>query len=257
MGEGNPVPHPAKFTDVIMEEIIQIMSVSGPLGNVYDPFAGTGRIHTIIDRLNAEYGDRGDCGADNPFGPLSGDPQTIYWRSYGLEIEPEWASQHPRTTCGNALHPPWGPQFFHAAITSPVYGNRMSDHHNAKDGSKRHTYKHYLGRDLHPDNSGQLQWGARYRDFHTKVWKSVYELLIPASPEGREGSYSGLFLCNVSNHIRKGKEVDVVGWHADEIERIGFVVHEVRHIVTPRQKHGANGKLRVDHESIIIAQKRA
>ena len=48
---------------------------------------------------------------------------------------------------------------FDMVVTSPTYGNRMADHHNAKDGRRRITYTHNLGRTLTPGNSGAMQWG--------------------------------------------------------------------------------------------------
>ena len=79
-------------------------------------------------------------------------------------------------------------------MTSPTYGDRLADHHDARDGSVRHSYKHDLGRDLHPDNSGAMQWGPAYRDFHTAAWVEVRRVLRPG----------GRFVLNVKDHVRGG-----------------------------------------------------
>lgn len=61
---------------------------------------------------------------------------------------------------------PYKDTFFDAICVSPVYGNRVSDSHNAKDGSKRVTYTHMLGRKLTDGNTGCLQWGEKYKQAH-------------------------------------------------------------------------------------------
>jgi hypothetical protein len=63
---------------------------------------------------------------------------------------------------------------FDAICTSPTCGNRMADHHEARDISPRHTYRHVLGRPRTPGNSGALQWGdgiagEEYRALHVAV----------------------------------------------------------------------------------------
>ena len=233
-------PHPAKFTDTIMMELAKLYDQYGSPGVVLDPFAGTGRIHTIGDIIE-------------------GFTEGIYTRpavrTIGVEIEPEWAAHDPRTIIGNALDLPFATASIDGVITSPVYGNRMSDHHDAKDASKRHTYRHYIGRPLHTQNAGQLQWGPRYRDFHMQAWEECHRVLRPGAPAGMVGMTRGLMLVNVSNHIRKGEEVDVVHWHVNALIELGFAHHWTIKVPTPRQRHGANGKLRVDHEAIIVARK--
>ena len=85
-------------------------------------------------------------------------------RIIGVEIEAPWADTHMMTIQGDALALPFGDHCFDCVVTSPVYGNRFSDHHRARDGSLRRTYTHDLQRmtgdperTLHPNNSGMLQ----------------------------------------------------------------------------------------------------
>lgn len=208
------VAHPAKFTDVILDQIAEILS--GVTGKVLDPFAGTGRIHQMA----------------RP------DLETV-----GVEIEPEWASMHPNTIVGDALDLPFRYGTFDAICTSPTYGNRMADHHDARDGSKRHTYRHYLGRPLHAHNSGQMQWGDAYREFHRVAWAEANRVLRP----------SGVFILNIKDHIRRGEVEPVMAWHVNALAALGFVLDRSRsrRIETPGQRHGANRSARIDHEFVL------
>ena len=88
--------------------------------------------------------------------------------------------------------------FFDGICTSPTYGNRMADSHDAKDGSSRNTYTHKLGRKLDVNNSGKMQWGNEYKKLHTKAWNECFRVL----------KNDGVFILNFKNHIKKGKEVD-------------------------------------------------
>ena len=204
------IEHPAKFTDVLISEIGRRIP---PGSRVLDPFAGTGRIHQL---WNAD--------------------------TVGVEIEPEWASMHPKTVVGNALVLPFKDHSFDAIATSPCYGNRMADHHNARDGSKRMTYRHMLGRELHPNNSGQMQWGDKYRAFHAAAWVEARRVLRPG----------GLFVLNISDHIRKGTRQRVTAWHVHTLLKEGFELLSAEAIPTPRMKRGENAKARVGYESVIV-----
>lgn len=269
-----PVPHPAKFTDRILETIADMLTPYTmehldyhgyrPF-TVLDPFGGVGKVF----QLESVPGDI-EC-----------------WM---IELEPEWASQSPvpeRTIVGDAIewmhtlasHQQTGPTTrcatfraeqwrtewranpddettvpfdyqdvptsFDAIVTSPVYGNRMSDHHNARDDSRRHTYRHYLGRPLTEGNSGMLQWGKKYREFHTTAWRLATQLVRPG----------GLFVLNVSDHIRKGKVERVAAWHLKVLMGLGWTLEQVVKVPTPRQRHGENSNLRVDGEMVYVLRR--
>lgn len=193
-----PVKHPAKFNAPILE-VIETMA---PAGTVLDPFGGVGGVHSI-KRYGVE--------------------------TFAVEIEHEWADQSKQkgfTWCGDFFEfDPHTTVFEYgdktrtvgaidSVVTSPVYGNRQSDHHAARDTSQRITYRHTLGRPLSENNSGKLQWGDAYREFHVGAWRKVRSLL----PDG------GTFILNVKNHIRKGEEVNVAGWHKDTLVQLGFTL---------------------------------
>lgn len=216
-----PPPHPAKFSDAVLDAIRECLNVvceaSPDLSpwcdyRVLDPFAGVGRVHELGQK------------------------------SVGVEIEEEWARYHRQTIIGDSRYLPFPDKFFHGIITSPVYGNRMSDHHNAKDASKRITYRHKLGRELTPGNAGMLQWGKDYRDLHEQVWKECR----------RVTEDEGFFILNISDHIRAGEVVFVSDWHHDMIHALGYeMLHEVL-VPTPRMRYGQNHDARVEHEYVWL-----
>lgn len=92
--------HPAKYSDGIIAEIARCLRKYVPPGDiVLDPFAGIGGIHVFAPE----------------------------WDTRGIELEPEWANCHHRTTIGTALALPYDDGEVGAVATSPCYGNRMAD----------------------------------------------------------------------------------------------------------------------------------
>ena len=241
--------HPAAFSLELYEVLIDLIRGAG---SVLDPFAGTGRIHQIAE--------------------LAGVPI-----SFGVELEREWSNweMYPRfprrQVIGDSLVVvPALRRSFGAVLTSPVYANRMSDHHHAKDPckkcegtglrtsraglvlncttcrgsglSRRNTYTHRLGRPLSDNNAGGMQWGQPYRDLHQAVWSVCAAKLDPG----------GRFVVNVSNHIRKHVEIDVIGWHAEVLAGIGLEFVERIDVSTRRQKHGSNADRRTGSEAVLV-----
>lgn len=177
-----------------------------------DPFAGVGGIHALKN-------------------------QTV-----GVEIEPEWANQDPGTVVGNALALPFADDYFDAVATSPTFGNRMADHHDAKDNSVRNTYKHRLGRDLSKDNSGAMHWGHEYRIFHEQAWKETTRVV-------RNG---GRFVLHVKNHIRMGQEQYVAEWHMQTIIGLGWTLSTIEVLPSKGLKFGANRDIRTKNDYLIV-----
>lgn len=206
--------HPAKFSDGILAEFARWL----PDGKVFDPFAGTGKIHQLA---------------------------TTHRQTYGYEIEPEWAVMHPHTEIGNALSILYPAQFFDAIATSPCYGNRMADHHEAKDDSRRITYTHYLGRPLSEGNSGAMQWGQEYKNFHYRAWVEAIRVLKPG----------GRFLLNISDHVRDGHIAPVTAWHWSVLDQLGLRTIARIGVPTKRMRFGENHEARVKEESVIVFEK--
>lgn len=184
--------HPAKFSPAVLDAIEAIVLDEADRLNrvvrVLDPFAGVGRIH----RLPAD--------------------------TIGVELEPEWARQaDERNVVGDALHLPLADDSIDVLATSPCYGNRLADQHDARDLckpcggegtierlatpaevdagcelgiafdrcksckgeglSRRNTYRHRLGRPLSIGSSAGLQWGKAYREFHGAAWREAIRVL--------------------------------------------------------------------------------
>lgn len=203
--------HPARFNDDILAAIASLLPKEGL---VLDPFAGTGRIHELAtDRL----------------------------RTVGFEIEPEWAALHPDTECRDSTRMSDVPDgLYDAVATSPVYGNRMSDHYKAKDSSRRFTYRSSLGRDLHENNAGRYQWGAVYVNLHEQVWRQCVRVLKPG----------GIFVLNVKDHIRQAQVVRVSEWHVGFLEAQGLELFTFMMVPSKGTGMGSNRHVRVDHEMV-------
>jgi len=181
---------------------------------VLDPFAGTGKLKEIV-------------------------PNAIL-----LEIEPEWAEMSGAIVA-DSQHMPLRDNVFDAVCTSPTYGNRMADHfvdHQTHKNYVRNTYRHCLGRSLNPNNSGRMQWGNKYKELHIAVWKECERVL----------KKDGLFILNISDHIRSGKQIYVSDWHVKILTSMKFELLESLKVETPRQRMGKNSELRVDCEYVFI-----
>lgn len=212
------IRHPATYSKKFLPIFVELLT---GCPNVLDPMAGVGTLGAIRD-----LGYNGDI--------------------YLNELEPEWAQQAPqdvtRVTVGDARHLPYPDDFFSAICTSPTYGNRMADHHKARDQSRRNTYTHAIGRDLQPGNTGRMQWGEEYRQTHREIWRECYRVLKPG----------GRLILNVSDHIRKGRQMDVSEWHVDTLRNIGLIPFGRLEVDTPRNRFGANRNIRVETENIYV-----
>ena len=213
------IKHPATYTNSFIPKFAELLI---GCDNVLDIFGGIGKLALI-----KEHGFTGKVICN--------------------ELEREWTETSPHNVdewhIGDAANMAWAESnSFDAICTSPTYGNRMADHHNAKDGSKRVTYKHFLGRDLNEANTGRMQWGYKYRAKHLEIYKECVRVL----------KNGGLMIVNVSDHIRKGQVVNVVEWHKEALTNFGMNLIEEIKIETPRMGFGQNSKLRVKHESICV-----
>jgi hypothetical protein len=225
-----PTEHPATWSAPVLE----VIAARLPKGaTVLDPFAGTSRPNVMPG---------------------------VY--TVCVEIEKPWATQ----VVGNALSLPFRAGTFRWVATSPCFGNRMADHHDNRDSckpcrgtglsddlsspcracrgsglSRRHTYKHYLGRDPHPASSATLQWGGEYRSFHLAAWAEMTRVC---------DRWAHLLL-DISDHIRGGAVMPVTDWHQSALEGLGWLCLDRTPVDVRRQRHGQNGDLRVLCEWVL------
>jgi len=211
------VNHPARYTTALLPVMAELLHGAR---HVLDPFGGVGGVFELARWLP---GARFEC----------------------LEIQPRWAAYDSRITCGDATALPWRAGSFDAICTSPTYGNRMADHHNARDASHRHTYTHMHRGPLHPNNTGAMQWGTRYQDTHRRAWREAHRVLAPG----------GRFVLNCKDHIRGGVLVPVTAWHVITLIRIGFELVDWWLVPCPGMRNGANRDARVAHESVILLRR--
>jgi DNA modification methylase len=205
------VAHPATFSDGILERAATLLTPEHT--KILDPFAGIGKIHDLGEHTS--------------------------WRVWttGIELAEEWADCHPKTKVGDATHldPKWTNRF-DAVVTSPCYGNRMADHHVAKDGSVRRSYTHDLGRKLDDETwAGAMHWhdgprGDAYRETHRSAIWEMARVLRPG----------GLLILNMKDHIRGGERQYVTNWWVEEILGCAFRFVDAATVETPGHKAGAN-----------------
>lgn len=229
-----PVEHPAKYSKEIMQSLEHLITDYVTKvrymwdTRILDPMAGVGTIHNLSL------------------------PECI--TTVGLELEPEWADQHPQNVCGDARAMPFDNGEFDMVVFSPPYANRMADQFVAKDTSKRITYMHFLGRRLDERSAAGMHWGDDYR-------RTMRQVLIEC-----KRVCLGPIIINVSDFMRTvsatrkrvgGQEqVPVVDFYRDTMFDLGYRVTLDLSIPTKRMKFGANGKLRVDCEHILQFEKR-
>ncbi|QOR55376.1 MAG: hypothetical protein SHS37scaffold145_27 [Phage 71_18] len=248
--------HPAKFSQPVLDASRRVLTEHAPNSplRVLDPFAGVGGIH----ELHAQGGH-----------------DTV-----GVELHPVWAQAHERTIVGDATALPadWTGTF-DALVTSVVYPNRMTDHHDAKDPcstcggqgcaegcghcrmanagpdshqvckackgsgmSKRNTYAHTLRRAGYEPVGGPTD--ATLMGWGP-AWRQLHIAFIGEAR--RVVRHGGLLVVNVSNHMASpatgspAVEQKVVEWFTHALIASGAYLWEARRVHTRRNRQGANG----------------
>lgn len=214
-------PHPAKFSDVILEHVSTILP--DHIDTIVDPMAGVGK----VVNLGPDY-------------------------KYLLnELEPEWANQIDDmydVTVGDAKDMTIPSDINTAIVTSPPYGNRMADFFKSqtRPESMKGRYGGDLGRRLTEGSTASKKFGDEYRVMMSEIYTALTDQMCSGQ----------LFILNVSNFIRSYKEVNVVGFYLDLFTTMGFTLDALYPVVTPRRGGtGANQDLRVDHEVIMLWRK--
>lgn len=212
--------HPAKFSSVLLPVIAGYLQ---GYRKVLDPMAGVGTLAHYLYENGWEEG-----------------------MAMSNEIEREWMEQCPFPRFDyDARFFPWADGHFDAIATSPTYGNRMADHHEAKDGSERNTYRHKLGRPLSLGNTGSMQWGETYRQAHKQIISECARLLRPG----------GRLVWNVKDHIRGGQIQSVAGWHLGALTEAGLSFIEAKEVTCPGNRQGQNSESRIGYEWVMVFDK--
>ena len=251
------VDHPAKFSIEVLEALDEIVPTGVP---ILDPYAGVGYIHRLEGR-----------------------------DTWGLELEPEWATVHPRTVVGNALHLPYRSESWWWVVTSCTYGNRMADSHDAREKCKecagsgsipcyvedlggegfepcpkcegkgsrsytRLTYTHRL----------RASTGNPDRKLHpdnsgTLQWGMAYRVHHVQSwaEVWRVLHPGGRFVLNLKNHWRDHHLQRVMEWHLTHLLQTGFDLVSLDVVETKGMGMGQNRDAREPHEFVIHLVKRA
>lgn len=237
--------HPAKFSKPILDQLHKLVE---PNWLAIDPFAGTGLVHQLPCRTVAIEIEKPWAGMERPtkLCPFDTDGDG----GCGRYLCPACGVERMTTNvCGDALALPFADGTFDAFITSPTYGNRYADHHDARDGSTRRSYTHDLRESqgeqyhLHTHNSGLLKWGPAYREFHEAAWAELSRVV------------DDMGLLNLKDIVSNKEVVEITKWHLGVFRRLGW--KRVKTIKVPAQgmRHGENRELRVPHEVIYVLRK--
>ena len=221
-GYAPPVPHPAEFPANVLR-LLDMITVRGDESDpalILDPMCGVGGVHTL-----------GGAGSGR--------------RTVGVEIEPEWASQHPDTIHGDARSLPWPDESFDAVVTSPPYGNRLADDITRWEKvSARRSYSGALRRAPDRLSAAGMQWGDEYRDTMKAILAECLRVL--RRPNGQ-------LVLNVKDHIRGGLVAGVTGWYFQVLARMGWSPRCVMGAEgTSGWKLGDTGKVRAGNELVIV-----
>lgn len=262
--------HPAKFSAAVLDAIARAYyRYVGESRTVLDPFAGVGGIHDLRDH------------------PLI--PEEALPRTFGIEIEPEWAATSGLTRCADATIPaayrtdqgdffPWG-----AIITSVCYGNRLADRYRGRTITCRACDG--TGRCVHDDHvhgliteqcglcEGTGQRPTRRYGYANSLnrdpsdgssaamqWGPAYRTFHAPLPLlwARHTTDDAVAIINISDHVRGGQEQGVHLWWASAMVSSGAWRYETAiPVVTPRQRNGANREARVGCEWLLVYTRRA
>ncbi len=216
--------HPCPWTPAILK-VIELLLVDMALP-VHDPFAGTGeRLGALCDRLGLVF--------------------------TGTEIRPELIAA-PRVKPGDSTEAHTYPTGPFVVVCSPAYTGGISDNY-ARVGDVRHTYQQastdVLGYvpEPRPNDMGVL--GAvrkRSKPAEADYWRIAGACVA---------HWPAQVVVNVDakTPMIGGGWYPLAGRWRELLEDQGFEITHVVGVCTPRQRKGANGDRRADHEVVVRA----
>ncbi len=277
--------HPATFSKELMPYLIELAANSR---RVLDPFAGVGKIHRLRDSLPVETVgvEIEPEGADMSEWTVLGDATDLPFEDETFDAiitSPTYANrvsdhQKPTEKCKLCNGTGWDRPHLPFAADVKLHVHPLSPPPGAtpcprckgtgNNQYKRLTYRHTLpvDRELHPNNSGRMAWGKKYRTLHEKAWAEAIRVLQHQSDEN---PYAGLFVLNIKNHYRtKERMIDgekvkrqelqqVAEWHVETLENLGLVLEDRIDVKTPGMRFGQNGQVREDNERLYVLRKKA
>lgn len=218
--------HPAQYSPEVLDAIRGLIDDTIL---VHDPFAGAGeRLGALCDEIGCEFS--------------------------GTEIEAAFIVDS-RVVQGNSTDGSTYPVEPYTIVTSPVYPNGIADSFEARDNSKRRTYRSALAkivghdRELHPDNQGR--WGYRGTPLSSParaVYWSIAERVIGCWQDADAA------IVNVSDFIAGDRQEPVVAGWTRLLAAAGWDVSAIP-VSTKRWKYGANRERRVDAEVLLLCSK--
>jgi hypothetical protein len=214
--------HPAQWS----AEILKAMTPALVMLNmaVHDPFAGTGvRLGALCKSLGLTF--------------------------TGTEMVREFIVDE-RVKPGDSTTLDGYPAQPYAIVTSPVYPNGMADHFKAAEPETRHTYRQALhrlrGEDSPLSERNMGRWSIRSG---TKAFERYATLASCAI----SWWYPSVALVNVSDFYVGDDIFPLVRFWRELLGHAGYKFAADIEVKTRRQGHGANGKRRVDHETVLCA----
>jgi hypothetical protein len=214
------VEHPARFSTELLPVLGNVLAAW--FLPVFDCYAGTGeRLGQLCDEIGLPYS--------------------------GTEIEPEFIVDR-RVRQGNATDASTYPTGPYVVCTSPTYPNGMSDHFQARDDSKRHTYRQALattiGHDRPLDRNNTGRYGVRNAGIG-RYWQLVNDAV---------GHWPNRAVVNVKDFIVAGQVYPLDEKWQQLLVRHGYDIVERVEVACPGQRFGANRE-RVDHEVVLVAER--
>lgn len=199
------VRHPAKFSPEIVAALtLRLPACVPPPARLLDPFAGVGTVHKLAERG---------------------------YETVGVEIEPEWAQQHPDTIRGDSRSLPFDADDFDIVVTSPAYGNKMARTSPAHIlGGPVYDYATQLGRSPSQGSSALHAFGDAYKALHEAVWGECARVL-------RAG---GEMWLNTRDPLQDGRAVPVTAWHLAALRALGFTERGCYVVTTQGMRGGQN-----------------